>query len=263
MALAIAVSLSACGASRFRAASTSPSPSPSTTRPTAPHISTIDVAGRSLIIDGPQGFCVDRQNSQTGGDTAFVLLGNCAVVSPHTRAETPEIKALLTASVSNTDQTGGLVARSSVDMDRFFRSETGRTALSRVSDPGTVSVLDTFQQNNTFYVRARDTSPGIVPDAADDYWRAYFDLDGQLVSVSVIGFQADPLTPEKGLSTAQEFAGLIKQRNGGSISQLIPVATEIVPPQQTATETQIQPRVVPKPPSSRLSGVGLLRKLFN
>ncbi len=225
LGLVLIAGLTACGSSR-----TDTGRSYST-----PQKTTIDVAGRNVVIEGPQGFCVDRETSQLGGDTAFVLLGNCAVVSPKTRAPEPKVRALLTASISNSRPDVPTVADSVNEMDRFFRSETGRTALSRDSEASTVEVLETFQRDDTFYLRASDTSEGIVPGAANDYWRSYFDLNGQIVSVSVIGFMSEPLSPATGLSTVQEFTDLIRSRNGATE---FAAATEPVDEPETTARTE-------------------------
>lgn len=173
----------------------------------------VKLSGETIIVEGPPGFCVDKQASEIGTDAAFLLLGNCAVVLPSLKKAEPKVKALLTATISAPEQGSSSVAEAVQSMDKFFRSENGRTALSRSSDPGTVEVLDTFHKDGIFYLRARDTSAGIVPGAAPDYWRAYFDLRGQLVSVSVIGFVNSPLEPEVALRTLQEFAFILRGKN--------------------------------------------------
>ncbi|MFT4715767.1 MAG: hypothetical protein ACI861_001056 [Paracoccaceae bacterium] len=238
-------SVSACGSSRLGTVSRAPAPKNS-----------IEVSGQTLNVKGPPGFCIDRETSQFSPDLAFVLLGNCRVVSPSAFAASPKVKALLTASISGTNN-GASISGSLESIDNFFRSETGRTALSRDADPATVDVLETFQQDQTFFIRATDRSEGVVPDAAQDYWRAYFDVNDQIVSVSVIGFQTDPITPEIGLSTVREFAGLIKSQNG--------IPTE--PIQTAAVEEQIAAEP-PKKKKRVTAGnafwtLGLLRKLIN
>ncbi len=248
------------------------------TRPTAPTV--INVAGQKVVIQGPSGFCVDRQSSQIGGDTAFVLLGNCAVVSPSNRASQPKVKALLTASISASRRGVATVAQSVNGMDKFFRSDTGRTALSRDSDPSKVKILDTFQTNSAFFIRASDSSKGIVPGAASDYWRSYFDLNGQIVSVSVIGFRSAPLSPEAGLATVREFSQLIRRKNGGgsvvvarvapvaevaAVDEVVPVTAEAMLTSQeaVASEPTTQPRKKwLKNPARAFWRLGLLRKLL-
>lgn len=229
---------------------------------------TISVAGKGIAIEGPPGFCVDKQVSQTGGDPAFVLLGNCGVVSPSAGSQQPAVKALLTASVADNKQAVFGVFNSGVKLDRFFRSRKGRRALSRSSNPATVSVLDTFQKDGMFFLRARDTSKGIVPGASQNYWRGYFDLEGEIVSVSVIGFKSKPLPPAKSLATLREFASLIRKRNTGPFPA-VPVgqpAALLTPyPVAVAQTETVKPQPIKRPRLRRRSfrSIGLLRKLLN
>ena len=248
--LAIATGLSACGGR-----TDGPSRTTAFSQLSPTQKSTIEVSGRPIIIEGPRGFCMDRQASQIAEDNAFVLLGNCNAVSTNGRGASPKIKALLTATISGSGQ--GSVTDSMNSMDAFFRSETGRTALSRSSDPGTVQILDSFQQDDVYYLRARDSSTGIVPDASDDYWRAYFDLRDQIVSVSVIGFQSDPISPDVGLSTVQEFTGLIRNRNDGT-----PMADTVTPEPETPPARQPRPQPTANDPTNSLRSIGLLRRLL-
>ena len=249
--LLLAASLTACGSSRLGTAS------PKSTTGNTPK-DTVRVSGRDVIVKGPQGFCIDRESSQLGGDLVFVLLGSCRVVAPSAFAASPNVKALLTASLSGT-ASDGTIAGSMNSMDQFFRSDDGRTALSRASDPGTVQVLETFQQDDTFFIRAIDNSEGIVPGAADDYWRAYFDLNEQIVSVSVIGFEDDPISPDTGLSTLRQFSHSLKTQNG----------IDATPP-PVVEETPAEPTTKPKPSKKKTVrdarnvfwSIGLLRKLI-
>lgn len=248
--LLLAGGLSAC-ASTPRSAGVGRGPSPS---------SKIEVAGRTVNIKGPPGFCIDRQTSQIGDTLAFVLLGSCKVVSKRAFAASPKVKALLTASVSGGEE-GGSIASSLTSMDSFFRSESGRTALSRSADPETVRVLETFQQDEMFFLRASDNSAGVVPGAADDYWRAYFDLNEQIVSVSVIGFKKDPITPDTGLTTLREFSNLIKSQNGGTPA---PITVAAIEPVEDPTEPAPRKKKKKIRDTGRtLWTIGLLRKLIN
>ncbi len=254
--LLLVASLTACGASRLG----------KVTRSAPAQRSAIEVSGKKITIKGPTGFCIDNQISQFSEDLAFILLGSCKVISPSAFSPSPKVKALLTASISGSDSSSGSIAGSLNSMDRFFRSETGRTALSRASDPGTVQVLETFQQDNTFFLRARDTSPGIVPGASDDYWRAYFDLQEQIVSVSVIGFQSDPISPDTGLATLREFAHLIKDQNGVASTPVQTARTDD-PEESEEPEEDEEPKPRKKKkirdPARTFWTLGLIRKLLN
>jgi hypothetical protein len=245
--LLIAVGLSACGSSRL-----------GSVPPQKENDASVSVSGRNYVIKGPTGYCVDRQITQVTGDTAFVLLGDCGVVSPSNRAARPDDHAILTVSISGLTADGPGIRDSLISMDRFFRSETGRTALSRASDPASVEILETFQQDGMFFLRARDGSPGIVPDAAPDFWRAYFDVYEQIVSVSVIGFNTKPISPEKALSLVTNFARSIRASNLGGDTVTVTVRED---PVEETTEPVEEIR--PRPEGGRpLRSIGLIRRLF-
>lgn len=253
--LLVATSVASCGSSRLGAPRDGV-----TTR--ANNSNLVSVAGKNVVIEGPEGFCIDHETSQVGGDTAFVLLGNCQVVAPRFGAKRPEVKALLTASVSGGEAaSGGRISDSLTGMDTFFRSETGRTALSRESDPESVEVLETFQQDDMFFLRARDTSAGVVPNATDDYWRAYFDLDEQIVSVSVIGFQTDPISADQGLTTVEAFARTIRAKNG--VTNAVPIIEPLEKQRYEPEEEPLETATAEKRPKGKLHSYGLLRRLFN
>ena len=196
--------LSACGGG-FRV--------PEVTRTSPPAMQTVTVSKRQLVIAAPQGFCVDRQASQLESDPAFVLFGNCAAISDRSGALQPQVKALLTASVSQ-NGSGTPIRDTLPALDGFFRSEDGRAALSRDGDPARVEVLDSFQQDDTYFIHATDTSDPVAPGTANEYWRAYFDVEDQIVSVSVIGFTERPLSPDESLLTLRKFANRIRENNG-------------------------------------------------
>lgn len=185
---------------------------------------TINAESRDVIIKGPRGFCVDKDASQTDTDPAFVLLGNCAALGRGFNLRQPEVRALLTASVSN-GGSEGMVANTMPALDQFFRSDDGKAALSRSSDPETVQILDTFAQEDSYFLHAEDTSPAIVPGAANGYWRSYFDVGDQIVAVSVIATTEQPLSPEQSLNLVKSFANEIRAANGLAVTPVDEVLT--------------------------------------
>lgn len=192
---------------------------------------TINAETRDVVIKGPQGFCIDKENSQTDTDPAFVLLGNCAALGRGFNLHQPTARALLTASVSN-GGSEGMVANTMPALDQFFRSDDGKAALSRSSDPESVEILDTFAQEDSYYLHANDTSEPIVPGAANEYWRSYFDIGDQIVAVSVIATTDQPLSPEESLNLVKSFAAEIRTANGIAAE---PVAEVVTASAQTTT----------------------------
>jgi len=195
---------------------------------TARDSTTLTVGGTAVTVAGPEGFCIDPAATSETGDSAFALFGNCAAIAGRADMPQPELRAVLTVTVSGGE--GAATIAGSIDaLDGYFRSTAGRRALSRAGDPATVEVLETFQQEAVFYIHARDASPGFAPGMSPDYWRAYFDLAGRIVTVSAIGFDAAPLSRSEGLAALRGFAARIRAAN--------------IPPAAAATG----PRPLPRP----------------
>ena len=221
--------------------------------------SEVSVTQNNIRIAGPDGYCVDPTGTQNSPTTGFVLLGNCAAIPGARRDTQPANPAILTASVG--DNPGSPVAARLAEMDAYLRSDQGRAALSRSGDGSSVSILDSFAQDDVLYLRARDTAAASDPEMSSEYWRAFLDARGALVTLSVIGTQSNPLPPQVGLQTLQSFSAVVRERNGGSVVPAPPpvVAAPASEPEPTPGAT---PTAVPAPVWGGLGNVGFLRRLL-
>ncbi|MBS9715389.1 hypothetical protein ACFFUT_14040 [Pseudohalocynthiibacter aestuariivivens] len=172
------------------------------------------VSQNSVVISGPPGFCIDRPASRDNADGAFVLMGSCAAIARSSKQPTPDVAAVLMASVS-TPVAGKPVSESLDTLERFFTSEEGRAALSQTGHSDSVEVLDTLQRDKVFYIHARDASEGLASEVRDEYWRAFFDVKGRLVTASVFGTDERPFSSDAGRATLTEFVQQIRRRNTG------------------------------------------------
>ena len=173
------------------------------------------VAGGDVIIAGPRGFCVDPGSSQQNASVPFVTLGNCASISGNSRAPQPGVKAVLTASVGPV-ASGSAVSGGTQTLDPFFRSAAGRKELSRDLNPNTVTIVDTFEEAGVFFLHLNDTSAGALPDIAPDQWRGYMDVNGRLVSASVLGFRDAPLSETQSRNLIRAFTREIRTKSAES-----------------------------------------------
>lgn len=175
--------------------------------------SAVRVAGDSVVVAGPSGYCIDPRSSiDSGAEGAFVLMGSCAAISRSARAPRPAEPALVSVTVSETPS-GISVAELSADLAAYFKSPEGRAALSRAGDPATVTILETRMFDGALYIRARDSSAGGGGMAAET-WRAILNIGDRLLTVAVAGFAERPLSPSAGFATARDTARRIKAANG-------------------------------------------------
>ena len=217
------------------------------------------VTASNIRIGGPEGFCIDTQSGQDDGLSAFVMLTNCSVLAGRSNL-TGEARAVLTASVrQNAD---GPIATRLGEVDQILRSEAGRATLSRSGDAATVTVLDSFAQDNTLYLRLRDTSTALQADTTDEHWRAIFDLDAALVTLAVQGVASDPLSPDTGLRLLQTYAARVKTLNGLAAPAPPPAPYQSAPVSEERDDGPRSPAVRAPIGFGTLGTVGLFRRLL-
>lgn len=169
----------------------------------------IAVAGRSVIVAGPPGYCVDTAASRDGVK-AFVLMGSCASIARDPDARSPATPGLVTVTVSSDPAAYVDVAGSAGALERFFRSEAGRATLSRTGRAETVTVLDSRSRGGTLYLHLRDTSAGRPAGTEADYWRALTNVDGRIVTVTAVGFAARPMSARAGRALVEDAVARIR-----------------------------------------------------
>lgn len=179
----------------------------------APGVPTrIAVAGGAVTVAGPAGYCIDRGASRSGAEAAFVLLGSCAALSQRAGLAAPDAPALLTASVLAAPSGAG-----APDLERmaaFFRTEAGRAALSRSGRAESVEVAESFVRDGVLYLRARDRSaPQSGQGVEPEYWRAVLDLEGRMVTLSVLGAAERPLAQVAKRRTLDAFVRRVRAVN--------------------------------------------------
>jgi len=214
----------------------------------------------AIRVAGPVGYCIDPSSRKDTGATSFVLLGSCSGITGSARAASPDTPAILTASVGD-----GLVTPMSdqlPQMDAYLRSEAGRGALSRTGNPQTVTVMESFTFDEALFLRVRDNSPSEQEGVEDEYWRAILDVKSMLVTLSVLGLDAAPLSADQGLSTLRAYVSEVRGLNTPFAAP--PVAAG---PVQAPAPTPDPVRAAPSPPRSpgaadAFRRIGLFRRLL-
>ncbi len=166
---------------------------------------------RNLVrVSGPEGFCIDPDSSTQSETDAFIVFGNCNAITERGKPRSAPIRAVVTVSVTERDTTTSAVAQDSEALAAFFETEDGRKALSTAGMSDDIQAVDSFARDGVVYLRVSDRTTGPTLGLANTYWRSYFDVDASIVAISVLGFNARPLTQETGLSLLQGFMTEIK-----------------------------------------------------
>lgn len=155
--------------------------------------STIVEAGRTEVtVAAPDGFCIDRATIDENPRGAFMFLSDCRVLETPdgtTLARLP-ISAILTASIS----ASGLgepeepldVALTS--LKGFLASPVGLFTLGKSHVEGAVSILNTKQTDAALYVLVQDAAFDDDAGASNRYWRAFTEMNGRLMVLTVTGY---------------------------------------------------------------------------
>ncbi|MEM7722579.1 MAG: hypothetical protein AAF376_09410 [Pseudomonadota bacterium] len=229
----------------------------------------VRVTRDAIAVPGPSGFCADPTATQDAGDTAFVILGNCAAILNARRAAQPSVPAVLTATISEPGN-GGQISANLSSLDSYFRSADGRRLLSRAQDADSVSILDSRVEGDAFFIRASDTSAGPVAGVQAEYWRAYMDLNDRIVTLSVLGLEGQSLNAADGLQTLRRFSQRVRTANEASPAAQPTVQADVRPPPQTAPRPRpVAPAPAPAPVEQEpliedvpLQNVGFLRRIM-
>ncbi len=169
------------------------------------------VAQGSIVVAGPPGYCVDGAATRDSEDGAFVLLGSCASIANSARAAVPQVPAVLTVSVS---ALGDVDIAASMDrLAAYFDSDRGRAALARDGKADSIEVLTTARRDQAFIIRASDSSPAGIEGLEKDYWRALFNIRGRIVTLTVIAFEAKPMSEAAGRAVLEAFVRRIMLEN--------------------------------------------------
>lgn len=166
--------------------------------------------GGKVIVAGPAGFCVDTSTSHDDGSGAFVLMGSCASISRSLIATRPKTPAVLTATISPGAPDGPPLAASFPEMAKFLASDTGRAALSRSGKANTVTIGLITAIDDVMYVRASDTAAAQGREVEPEYWRALFQVNGQIVTVTALGLTDYPIDADAKRALLDQMVTKIK-----------------------------------------------------
>ena len=124
---------------------------------------------------------MDETTSGSQGDATVVIFGNCAALTRDVAQPQPSVAGIVTVSVENS----AVAAPPLETIETFLRSEEGRAALSRSGMADSVEILETEIAGDALFLHAVDRS-GVPNGAAEEYWRALFEVGGRVVTVSLV-----------------------------------------------------------------------------
>ena len=167
---------------------------------------------RAVALTAPAGYCADPQISRPGRGFAFLVA--CAVLDPDTQVALPGDFGLVTVQAGPADS--ATVAGAETDFLDFLRTEQGRTLLAAGDMSGPVAILASEMQTNRILLYTRDLDAPTIVGTQAESWRAFTDIAGRTVTVTVRGLSERPLSQARARSlldaTVANLAAVAKAR---------------------------------------------------
>jgi hypothetical protein len=184
-----------------------------------PSRATLNVTGRAVTIAPPPGFCIDAESVASGADGAFVLMSDCGLLGNARSGDRPPVGAAMTASIS----TGGFAgegdtaAGSLEELAEFADTREGRAVLGRSGQPERVRIVDTQLSGGVLYVLVEDRGAQPIAGIERQFWRAFLEVNGRLVALSVLGFQGAGPEPQEALNQLAALAHATQAANARTV----------------------------------------------
>ena len=167
------------------------------------------ILGGDLTAVGPRGYCVDAGASRPGDGLA--LIAACSTLAGE--GALPWRNAVIVVQAG--PEGSATVTGSETDLRALVATEAGRALLSGTGQAGAITIRRADSAAGLVTVIYTDTGPGPVPGTQSTEWRAFIDLRGRLVTISLRGLAATPLDDNAGLSLLRDAVSALQSANPG------------------------------------------------
>ncbi|MEL6218266.1 MAG: hypothetical protein AAFR79_07340 [Pseudomonadota bacterium] len=172
-----------------------------------------------VVVRPVEGLCLSQGSLEVTREAAFAVVTDCLVEATRTESDAlpPTFPGLLAVSVSGDpmfedDEGRGTALRR---LREFLGTEPGLALLGRNGAGSTVEMVEARQVGDALYVHVHDTHEGELRLLAPDFWRAFVELNGRLVMVTVSGFRDFALEPDAMLALLAGQLATLREANGG------------------------------------------------
>lgn len=159
-----------------------------------------------IVVAAPPGFCVDRATIEENPGGVFMFLSDCHVPENGVGTRTP-ITAILTATISPTGLPGveaGLQP-ALTSLSQFLETPVGLFSMGKNQVEGAVSILEAKQSERALYLLIEDAAFSDDAGASNRFWRAFTEIKGRLVALSVTGYARNDTEEARALRIIRAF----------------------------------------------------------
>ena len=168
-----------------------------------------------VVIASPNGFCIDRATIDENSRGTFMFLSDCRVVAGTGKAARMPISTILTASISPTGLAGsenGMKPALNA-LGQFLATPVGVFTLGKSHVNGAISVLQAKQTDTALYLLVEDKAFTDSTGVSNRYWRAFTEVNGRLVGLSVTGYSDSDPEEARSLRIIRAFVQAIVDAN--------------------------------------------------
>ncbi len=177
--------------------------------------------GREVAVEPPDGYCLDEESIAVTRRSAFVLVADCihdheaALANGESSDHLPRaFPGILTVTVSGEAAFGG-EPEALATFQTLLGSEAGGRLLGRGDSSAPGDIVAMRRVDGTLYVLIEETpAEGSESILAPRFWRAFAEVNGRLVLVTVSGFNDRPLGEGEMLTFLAAQMGELRQANG-------------------------------------------------
>lgn len=163
-----------------------------TLTPTGGALESVPLLGGAVTAAGPDGFCVSPDASRPRA--GFAAITACNAITGE--GALPFSMGLITVQAGE-DGTASVAGPGTAFSD-FLRSDAGAAVLSVSGNAADVTVDRVFSGDGAVTAVFTDKGDAPLPGTDPIQWRAFTDINGHLVTISLRSLTASPLAPAQG-----------------------------------------------------------------
>lgn len=156
-------------------------------------IRTLSLLGGDVRARGPEGYCIDQGASDAR--RGFAVMAGCALLSEDADVM-PTLDGLITVQFGAADTAS--VTDNEDAFAAFLESDAGRGLLAGDGDIANISEVSTVSDSAGVLARFEDTSGPSFAGTSGPQWRGFLDVNGRLVTISVLSFDRNALNRGEG-----------------------------------------------------------------
>ncbi len=181
--------------------------------------------GQRIVVEPPQGYCLDEDSVAVTRNAAFALIADCmqdhqaelengTVAGRAVEIELPRVfPGILTVSISGEPaygwQTGALDA-----FEEMLGAAAGLKLLGRGNSPAPGTIIATRRIGGALYVLIEEPAAEDSSILAPRFWRAFINVNGRLVLVTVSSFTDRPMAEDAMMGFLAQQMARLRRANG-------------------------------------------------